>query len=209
MCSNFDNARPAPPATEVRDYAHQWLAGERGPLKTVHVWPRQDAWILRFDPEAGDWRFDAWRWSLVPFWSRERNPRMSTFNARAETVHRAPAFRGPWRHGRRCLIPLAAWYESARRVGMKGWVRIAPTAPGITFAGVWDAWTDRESDTPLHSFTMLTTAAAPSIARVHDRMPVIIAARDRDAWLDPATAPDVARRMLHPVEDDFAIRLPE
>jgi putative SOS response-associated peptidase YedK len=208
MCSNFDNVKPSPPPADVRGYADHLLSGSLGPVETVHAWPRQEAWILRRDPQGDDWRFDAWRWSLVPFWAKQRNPRMSTFNARAETVHRAPAFRGPWRHGQRCLIPLTGWYESARRLGMKGWVRIAPSSPAITFAGVWDAWNDPGSGTTLHSFTMLTTAAAPGLVHVHDRMPVIIASRDRDVWLDPSTSAGSARRMLHPVEDDFELRLP-
>lgn len=208
MCSNFDNVRPAPPPQDVRGYAGELLAGDRGAVETVHVWPKQDAWILRPDADSGDWRFDAWRWSLLPFWSKQREPRMSTFNARAETVHKAPAFRGPWRQGRRCLIPLTGWYESARKLGTKGWVRIAPQAPAITFAGVWDAWDDPDTGLPLHSFTMLTTAAAPSLVHVHDRMPVIIPPRYREAWLDPDTTPEHARRMLHPVEDEFVLRLP-
>ncbi len=208
MCSNFDNVKPAPPPTAVRTYVGQLLSGQLGDIATQHAWPRREAWIVRLDPASGDWRFDAWRWSLLPFWSKVREPRMSTFNARSETVHSAPAFRGPWRQGQRCLIPLTAWYESARTLGGKGWVRIAPSAPGITFAGIWDAWTDRGTGEVVSSFSMLTTAAAPSIVPVHERMPVIIAESYRERWLSPDTTPDQARRFLHPVEDEFRIEAP-
>jgi putative SOS response-associated peptidase YedK len=209
MCSNFDNVRPRPPQADVRTYTTQLLSGALGPIETLHAWPRRDAWVARWDPDAGDWCFAAWHWSLVPFWSDTRHPKMSTFNARSETVHRAPAFRGPWREGQRCLIPLTGWYESARKLERKGWVRIRPSTPAITFAGIWDVWSDKVTGEALHSFSMLTTAAAPSLARVHDRMPVIIGEHDRDAWLDPATTPDRAHRMLHPVEDEFSLHLAE
>lgn len=206
MCSNFQSvtARTLVPLVSS-PLGHLFDMATH--LDTVHAWPRRPASILR-NAGDGDWRVDEWRWSLVPFWSDSAEPRMSTFNARAETVHKAPAYRGPWRHGQRCLIPLTAWYESARLLGRKGWVRITPNAHALTFAGVWDSWTDRDTGTALYSFTMLTTAAAPSLAHVHDRMPVIIPARYREAWLDRETTPETARRMLHPVEDDYAIELP-
>lgn len=208
MCSNFDNVRPQPPATEVREYTGRLLSGACGPIETMHAWPRRDAWIVLHDAVTDDWRFASWHWSLVPFWSKVAEPKMSTFNARAETVHSAPAFRGPWRNGQRCLIPLTGWYESAASIGRKGWVHIRPSAPAITFAGLWDTWSRGDDEPPLHSFTMITTAAAPSLVDVHARMPAIIPERYRAEWLDPSTTPGHARRMLHPVEDDFRIDLP-
>ena len=87
MCSNFDNVRPRPPQADVRAYTTQLLSGTLGPIETLHAWPRRDAWVAHWDPDEGDWCFAAWHWSLVPFWSDTRHPKMSTFNARAETVH--------------------------------------------------------------------------------------------------------------------------
>lgn len=205
MCSNFDNVKPAPPDVEVRTYAGQLLSGQLGDIQTIHAWPRREAWIIRFHPDSGDWRFEDWQWSLVPFWSKERAPRMSTFNARSETVQTAPAYRGAWRQAKRCLIPLTGWYESGKPLGRKGFVRIRPQAPAITFAGLYDSWVEPESGQHLNSFTMLTTAAAPSISHVHHRMPVIIPTRYRDAWLAPETTLQTAWRMLHPVEDDYRV----
>lgn len=208
MCPNFDSVepKPPPPRMTVHDYAGVLFAGKWGSIETVHAWPKRDAWTIRFDQDAQDWRFDSWRWSLVPFWSKERNPKISTFNARSETVYKAPVFRGPWRLGQRCLIPLTGWYESAKPLGRKGRVRIQPSTPEITFAGLWDAWTDKDTGEFQHSFTMLTTSPAPSIVHVHNRMPVIIPERYRDAWLDPSTTTEAALRMLHPVEDCYQVQ---
>jgi putative SOS response-associated peptidase YedK len=44
----------------------------------------------------------------------------------------------------------------------------------ISFAGIWEG----------HTFAILTMAAAPEVAFVHDRMPVVIAEADLAAWLD-------------------------
>jgi putative SOS response-associated peptidase YedK len=207
MCSNFNNvtARTLVPRLST---PLEHLFDGAAHLETMHAWPKRPAAVIRASDD-GDWRIDEWRWSLVPFWSDTPEPGISTFNARSETVHRAPAFRGPWRHGQRCLIPLTSWYESGKALARKGWVKITPAAPAITFAGIWDTWTDKETRDALHSFSMLTTSAAPSMAHVHDRMPVIIPARYRKEWLDPETTPETARRMLHPVEDDFSIQLPD
>ncbi len=208
MCSNFDNLRPdsPPPESRVREYAGLLLSGTAGPLASLRVWPRQTAWILRHDETRADWRFECWRWSLVPFWSDTANPKMSTFNARSETVDRKPAYRDAWRRGQRCLIALTAWYESGRKLGRKGWVQIRPRAPAITFAGLWDKWTPRDGGAAHGSFTMLTTTAAPDLVKVHERMPVIIAEPWRDRWLDPATPSEHAQRLLHPVQDDFTVQ---
>lgn len=44
------------------------------------------------------------QWWLLPYWSKTRYVTYSTFNAKAETVATAAAFRDPFRQ-RRCLIP--------------------------------------------------------------------------------------------------------
>jgi putative SOS response-associated peptidase YedK len=46
--------------------------------------------------------------------------------------------------------------------------------------------TDKASDEPLKSCTLITTDANELAAKVHDRMPVNLDLPDYDAWLDPA-----------------------
>ena len=53
----------------------------------------------------------------------------------------------------------------------------------FAFAGVWDAWKDAEGHW-LQSFAIVTTVANELMARIHDRMPVILEPRDYDRWLD-------------------------
>ena len=52
------------------------------------------------------------RWGLVPFFTKELSDikGLSTINARAETIMKAPTWREPFKK-RRCLIPASAFYE--------------------------------------------------------------------------------------------------
>ena len=52
------------------------------------------------------------RWGLVPWWAKNIKVGFSSINARAETVHTAPAFRDAWKRGS------AAW--SSRMASMNG-----------------------------------------------------------------------------------------
>jgi putative SOS response-associated peptidase YedK len=54
----------------------------------------------------------------------------------------------------------------------------------FAFAGLGELWTADEK--PLESCSILTTDANELMAPIHDRMPVILDAKDFDRWLDPA-----------------------
>lgn len=60
-----------------------------------NIAPTQDMLAVLDEPDVGRIA-RAMRWGLIPSWSKEAKPRYATFNARAETVERAPAFRGAW-----------------------------------------------------------------------------------------------------------------
>ena len=49
---------------------------------------------------------------------------------------------------------------------------------------------------------LLTTAAAPPVREIHDRMPVPLAVRDHAAWLDPAVTAETVVRALAKVDPD-------
>jgi putative SOS response-associated peptidase YedK len=66
---------------------------------------------------------------------------------------------------------------------------------GFAFAGLWSIW-HGEGDTTLRTCAILTTAANPAIAALHDRMPVILAPEHEADWLDTATPPDRLTEVL-------------
>jgi len=74
----------------------------------------------------------------------------------------------------------------------------------LLVAGLWSVWRPDRSDpgatAPVLTATIVTTDAVGEPARVHGRMPLVIAESDWDRWLDPdapapadllAAAPDV------------------
>ena len=102
-------------------------------------------------------------------------------NARSETAFEKPMFRHSMR-SRRCLIPASGYYEWQRTSsGAKTKQKYAFYRPGqpIYMAGVWR----EEKAEALPVFVILTREAAPDIAAIHDRMPVILPDSAISDWL--------------------------
>ena len=144
--------------------------------------------------EDGERSAQTVRWGLVPPWAREVGKGFQPINARAETA----ATRSPFaelfeRADRRCLVLADGWYE-----WLKAEKKGAPRIPfrytvddggPFAFAGLWGR--SRIGSELIHSVCILTCAANPVCAPVHDRMPVVLAGPDEEAeWLagsdDPA-----------------------
>lgn len=148
---------------------------------------------------------DAFRWGLVPFFAKSAKDGARLINARAETVETSPAFRTAFaRH--RCIIPADAFYEWRReRDPATGKIiRSEPFAvrrtdgEPLALAGLWSSWRDPETATRLYTCSILTTDPNELVARIHNRMPVILDRTDWDAWLAEGTPADQLRSLLHP-----------
>jgi len=146
--------------------------------------------------------FTLFRWGLIPSWAKDPAIGSRMINARAETVAEKPAFRAPFRR-RRCLIPADGFYEWEKlpdgrkqpwRITLEGGVPFA-------FAGLWDDWLGADGS-EVESCTIVTTDAAPSIAKIHHRMPVILDPADFGMWLRGTT--DEAQALLHPYRGAIA-----
>ena len=139
------------------------------------------------------------RWWLTPSWSQGPSTRYSMFNAKAETAARSPAFRGPFAK-QRCVVPVSGFYEWQRRAGHKQPFFISDQAQeGLLLAGLWDAWQPRGSagETAEHlSFTLLTTAAHPSLDELHHRQPVFLRPEQAVQWLDPQVETSALKSLL-------------
>ncbi len=68
--------------------------------------------IIRQSRETGEREMILARWGLVPFFTKDLKDikGLSTINARAETITKAPTWREPFRK-RRCLIPASFFLE--------------------------------------------------------------------------------------------------
>lgn len=126
--------------------------------------------------------------------------KLSTFNARIETIATAPAYRQPTRE-RRCLILADGFYEWRKNAdGSKTprWIHRTDGEP-FGFAGLWDVWW--RGDDQLASCTIITTVANDFMHDTHSRMPVVLDDDRARAWLTSETLdPKAALAMLVPSE---------
>lgn len=103
------------------------------------------------------------QWGMIPPNSKTRTPtgkegrRMSTNNARTETMASSWTYRFPWQDGKRCLIPCDSYDEPYWGTGKNIWWRFR-RADGQPWAlaGLWNEWTDKETGEVIPNFTMLT-----------------------------------------------------
>ncbi|WPL15702.1 hypothetical protein Thiowin_00616 [Thiorhodovibrio winogradskyi] len=151
----------------------------------------------------------SFHWGLVPSWAKDRKLGYKTFNARAETVAEKPSFRAAFKH-RRCLIPADAFYEwQTTPNGKQPFAFRRWDEQPMTFAGLWEQWTEPSSGERLESATIIVTNANPLVAAVHDRMPVMIDPKDWDQWLHPGEADENRlKRLFQPCPGDAMIGYP-
>ncbi len=120
------------------------------------------------------------RWGFIPHWAKD--PVIKPINARAETLADKPWFRDAFKRNR-CLVPVNGYYEWRAVNGRKQpyFIRLAG-ADLFSLAGLWSCW--QGPDGPVETFSIITTTVCEALARIHDRMPAIIAPADYDAWLN-------------------------
>lgn len=147
-----------------------------------NIAPTQPVGIIRFDPQRQRREWALVLWGLIPSWSKEPAMAARMINARAETVAEKPSFRTAFRR-RRCIIPASGFYEWMKRNGGKQPYYITShDGTPLGFAGLWERWIGPEGE-EIESCTILTTDANEEVARLHTRMPVILAPEDYATWL--------------------------
>lgn len=138
---------------------------------------------------AAAWSF--LRWGLVPRWAPDPAIGDRLINARIETVATKPSFREAWRR-RRCLVPVAAFYEWKRLAsGREPWA-FGPVSGGgevLWLGAIHESWIGPSGE-GLATFAIVTTAANEVVRPVHDRMPVIVGDGRWARWLGVCSGPD-------------------
>ncbi len=121
--------------------------------------------------------------SQLPWGVRAGRPPRLVINARSESASRRPLFRRAFAE-RRCLVPTDGFYEwEARADGKQPYHVRRPDRSLFMMAGLI---VDSGEDGP--RFVVLTRQAPSWLAWLHERMPAVIAPRDRRAWLDSASS---------------------
>ena len=151
-----------------------------------NIAPTQSAPVVRRHPQTGARHLDVLSWGLVPHWTKSLATARRPFNARSETAASTPMFREAMAH-RRCLVPMDAFYEwQATPAGKIPHAIARADGEILVAAGLWEGWRGPNGEV-VRSFTVLTTAANPTLQALHDRMPVVLERADWPLWLGEAT----------------------
>jgi len=182
MCSRYTAA--ADPAALARRFG---VAAAPGLKPRRNIAAGEAAAVVLAAPAP---RMSLLRFGLKPAWARA--DAAAQLNARAATAADRPFFREAFRQ-RRCLVLADGWFEFPRR-GDKAprLFRRLDGAP-FAFAGLWEPG----------GFAIITVPPNPLVARVHDRMPAILAPDDEAAWLDHSAKPGLAAALLRPYPSGF------
>jgi putative SOS response-associated peptidase YedK len=171
-----------------------------------NVAPTQKHFIVRIKYE--DREVIPATWGLVRSGSKDASMAAKCINARSETIEARSAFRDAF-HKRRCVVPADGFFEwtGPKTARQPTWFHREDSRL-LLFAGLYEAW-QKEAGARETTFTILTTAANALLASYHDRMPVILADREADDWMDPrAPAPRALKRFLVPAPADLLIATP-
>ncbi len=181
MCGRFTLRTPA--STVARLFADLELTSPEFKPR-YNIAPTQNVAAVR-QSASSEFQWCQLRWGLIPFWAKDRAIGSQMINARSETIATKPAFRAAFK-SHRCLIPADGFYE---------WQKLSPTKKQpqyitlkdqgpFCFAGLWESWTDKETQEVVESCTIITTDANEFLLPLHDRMPVILNPHDFQPWLD-------------------------
>ena len=178
MCGRFTLTHPD------QDLALQFDLPEIPDLQPrYNIAPTQPVAAVRVAPESAVRELALLHWGLIPFWAKDPKIGSRMINARSETAAEKPAFRAAFRR-RRCLVVADGFYEWQKLNGGKQpfYIRLHDGKP-FAFAGLWEHW-EGPDGAVIESCTLLTTEPNDVIRPLHNRMPVILQARDYDLWLD-------------------------
>jgi len=147
--------------------------------------------------------FCVMRWGLLPPFVRDPKAGPPMINARAEGIATKSAYQRAFAD-RRCLVPADGFYEWTGPKGARRPFLLRPHQGGlIAFAGIWERWRDRDGS-EIDTVAIITCDANATAARLHDRLPVVLAPEQYEAWLDcKRTDVSTAQEMLQPAPDEL------
>jgi putative SOS response-associated peptidase YedK len=152
-----------------------------------NIAPTQNSFVVRLDKQGEQRELVDMKWGLIPSWSKDGKMPGMTINAKAESASTKPAFRSAYK-SRPCHVVADGFYEWQKIDATERQPYLITRKDGnpFAFAGLWEAWRakDAPDGTPLTlSFTIMTCEPNTLCARVHNRMPVILAPEQWAGWL--------------------------
>lgn len=179
MCGRFTSkAKPK----QIEKEFDVKVSGEEFFKPRYNIAPTQMiAAVLESD---GEGIVEGLRW-LIPSWAKDESIGNKLINARAETLAEKPSFKNAFR-SHRCIIPASGFYEwrKAAKGAKQPFYFHLKDKDVFGFAGLYEKWLNKESGEQIETCTIITTEADKVLEPIHDRMPVILKAKDYEQWLD-------------------------
>ena len=116
-------------------------------------------------------KIEMMKWSFSPSWL---NKSMNLINARSETLHEKPSFKG----AKRCVIPADGWYEWHRKDNKKQPYFFHNRDEVFLFAGIYKKYNNE------NGCALITKEANNHLQKVHHRMPVLLKYEQARDWLN-------------------------
>lgn len=209
MCGRFVSA--SPPDELARYFGAEQVTEEvREP--SYNVAPTSDVYVVVDTGEVR--RLETYHWGLIPFWAKDAKVGQKMINARADSIATKAAYKQAFKK-RRCLIPADGFYEWRKdpTTNRKQPMYIARRdGEPLALAGLWEVWRPKGSeddDAWVRSCTIITGEPNDLVARIHDRMPVLLPPSAWDAWLDPTNDDlDSLGQLLVPAPSELLVAHP-
>lgn len=201
VCGRFFRHRPA----EELAAAFRAKPGEGFEPRpaSYNIPPSSNVLAVRYNPKTQERTLDSIQWGLIPYFASDRRFAYRTSNARADSIDTKPSYRSAFAK-RRCLIPADGFYEwwtqgKGKTQTKHPYAFARRDHQPFAIAGVWENWRDRSTGEWVRSCALVTTDANPLVARIHDRMPVILHSADYARWLgeEPSSSTEL-KKLLKP-----------
>lgn len=137
-------------------------------------------------------------WGLVPQWAKAKTPGEKIINTRAEGIPEKPALQKKLLHYR-CIVPADGFY-AWKRIGKKTNIPyrfFLKNQQLASFAGLWEEYEDEHGEMH-HTFSMITIPSNSLVAKVAERMPLLLNQDGERLWLNKET----------PIESLFKVMIP-
>jgi len=155
-------------------------------VPNYNVGPGQD--IISIIHDGVHHRVGYLKWGFVP---PIKIKTLHLINARAETLFELPSYKESAQK-RRCVILADSFFEWAIQP-----YRIKTNDELFKMAGIYNTYID-EAGKSVSTVLIITTKAAPSIAHIHERMPVILNRESEKIWLNKHATIHELKSVLKP-----------
>lgn len=190
MCGRYTLTHPA----KINERFGAGILGDKDIQPNFNVAPGQTMPVV-VDVEGKN-QIQLMKWGLVPSWAKDSRVGYKMINARSEGIENKPSFRHAFK-SQRCLVPASGFYEWKKADTNKIPYYITQADQDVfSFAGLWEYWQQPNGEA-LHTYTIITASANPTMEPIHDRMPVMVKPQLEDDWLNSKNQdPEFLRQLL-------------